>query len=124
MRVLIDSHALIYWLLEPKKLGVKGKALFSDPDSLLLVSVMTLLEIQFLVEIKRVELDFAEVLSFLSMQLNFEVLPFSEKICLECLPLDTRDPFDRVILASAISERAPILSRDRWMKSNYDQVIW
>ena len=83
-----------------------------------------MLEIQYLVEIKRVELDIDETLKTIQLERNFELVSFDEEAMLHSLKLmTTRDPFDRIILSHALARSTKILTKDFWMKKTAPHLV-
>ena len=122
---LIDTHALVFWLLEPAKLSLRGREILSNPENRIVVSVMTLLELEYLREIGRIEVNLGDVLAFFHQNSNYHIQSFDETVLLRCLEVsDQRDPFDRIILATGISLKLPIITRDRWMQQRYEATVW
>jgi len=65
------------------------------------------------------------MIGYVNRSSNWFVAAFDENVLLQTLSLDDhRDPFDRVILATAKALALPLLTRDRWMTSRYDACLW
>lgn len=124
MKVAIDTHALVLWLIDPKKLGPKGRAFLRRETVEILVPIMAVLELRYLIEIGRIEMDISEALSFLATQLNVSLVPFGIEQLAEAMSLATRDPFDRAILATALAAKCALITRDRWMTREYSDCMW
>ena len=118
MIYLLDTHTLVFRFLNPKRLSKNHQSVFRDGGNSFLVPTLSLLEVQYLTEIGRIELEMGEFLSALKEEGSFEVIPFDEAVLAFALNLtSTRDPFDRVILAHALATSTKILTKDRWMHS-------
>lgn len=113
MRLLLDTHALLWWLDDDTKLGVYARGLIQDPENEILVSVVSLWEITVKARIGKLNVTVDEVLSVLSDQ-GFERIGIEDAhlSALQQLPLHHRDPFDHLLIAQAISEDAIFLSED------------
>jgi PIN domain nuclease of toxin-antitoxin system len=59
-------------------------------------------------------------------QTRVEVLPIvlSHVLRLESLPMRHRDPFDRILVAQALEERIPLVSRDRTLGGYGVEILW
>lgn len=100
------------------------KKIFGEDDHLFLIPTVSLLELQYLQEIGRVEIDMDQFLQTLRQQEDFRLVAFDEITLLASLRLTSnRDPFDRIILGHAVATSTKILSRDRWMKEMAPQLV-
>lgn len=122
MRILLDTHLLLWWLGDDPALGDRGRELISAPENLIFISAASVWEIRIKQGIGKLDLpeDFAEVLA----TQPFETLAVTVEHAhaLRDLPLHHRDPFDRVLIAQARLERLTILTRDRAL-GRYDVPI-
>ena len=112
MRLLLDTHVLLWWLADDPGLGEEARAGISAPDSAVYVSAATVWEIS----IKRA-LGKLEAPSDLLRQIElsrFEPLSMSaaHAHAAGALPRHHDDPFDRMLVAQAISEGLTLLTRD------------
>lgn len=121
----VDTHALLFWLLDKDSLTAKVRKIFSQPSNRFCVSTASILEIQYLIEIGRVETGIGDLLSYVQSQPAFYLQPFDELVLLETLEAsEHRDPFDLIILGTAKAYKMPLITRDRWMQSQYKNTIW
>jgi PIN domain nuclease of toxin-antitoxin system len=123
MRYLIDTHILI-WHAENQNLNQEELDIINNPQNTIYVSHATLWEMTIKVSIGKLKLNFA-ISDFptLLAQNQFTILPFDFK-CYEILaqlPFHHQDPFDRLLIAQALSENMPIITRDEKIKL-YDVV--
>lgn len=117
MPYFLDTHILLWRLLEPRRLPKKHQSLFRARTHEFLIPTMALLEIQYLIEIGRVEAEVDHVLAAIADESAFQMVPYDDIVMRHSLRLTTtRDPFDRVILAHALATSTPILTKDRWMR--------
>lgn len=120
-----DTHALVYFLLSPEKLGKRAREAFESPNSHVRIPVMALLEIKYLIEIGRIEASIEEVMAFVESSHSFHIQPFDSPVLRHSLGIEgQRDPFDRIILATAMSLKLPLFTKDSWMRSVYDNCVW
>lgn len=115
MRVLIDTHAFLWFIEDNPKLSPKAADLMeSNVD--LLMSTASLWEIAIKVNLKKLTLA-GEYDPFISQQVavnNIQILPiaFEHLSIIADLPLHHRDPFDRLLIAQASVEGIQIISAD------------
>ncbi len=116
MKLLLDTHALPWWLGDDDALGRQARALIADPGNEVLVSVASLWEIVVKVRIGKLQADIAEIDAALTQDqfVRLDIRP-AHLTVLGGLPKhpDHRDPFDHLLLAQAISEDAGFVSEDR-----------
>jgi PIN domain nuclease of toxin-antitoxin system len=112
VRILLDTHFLLWWLADAPTLGARARELISTPENLIAFSAASVWEIRIKQAIGKLDLseDFAEVLA----NQPFEPLAVTvaHAHALQDLPLLHRDPFDRLLIAQARLERLTLLTRD------------
>jgi PIN domain nuclease of toxin-antitoxin system len=112
MKLLLDTHILLWWLIQDQKLSQTEAAIITDPDNLVFVSAATAWEIA----VKKMigKLEAPDDLPVALAANNFLELPItiehSQK--LYQLPLHHHDPFDRIMVAQAMSEDLTFMTRD------------
>jgi PIN domain nuclease of toxin-antitoxin system len=114
LRLLLDTHALLWWLAADDRLGLQARQLVKDPGNDVLVSVVSLWEIVVKVRVGKLEVDIADVVAAVPRS-GFAVLPIATPhlTALARLPIHHRDPFDHMLLAQAIAEDLSFISEDR-----------
>lgn len=117
MQLLLDTHALIWWLSNDSTLAVAAKKEIANPDNIVFVSAASAWEIA----IKK-SLGKLQAPDDLSIQLEknrFKPLAISidHALNVEKLPLHHQDPFDRILIAQAMSEKLIVVTRDRRFKA-------
>ena len=116
MRLLLDTHALLWFGLEDPQLSADALALLEDESNSLELSPASYWEIAIKIGLGRYRLSepyeafFQEVISTYGIR----VLPIelSHTSVLTSLPLHHRDPFDRLLVAQAIVEGIAVVSCD------------
>jgi PIN domain nuclease of toxin-antitoxin system len=111
-RLLLDTHALLWWLSDDPALSFDSRAAIADPANEPLVSTASVWEIA----IKRSlgKLAAPDDLPTAISSEGFEWLPVSARHAWEVrsLPLHHRDPFDRLLIAQALVEAVPVVTGD------------
>jgi PIN domain nuclease of toxin-antitoxin system len=101
MRLLLDTHILLWWLADSPSLSDRARELIADPDNAVFVSAVSLWEIWLKQSLGKLRLpsDFEQRLAGES----FESLPLLAAHTREVasLPWHHRDPFDRMLIAQA-----------------------
>lgn len=114
MRLLLDTHALLWWLADDDRSGPQARELIADPGNDILVSVASLWEIVVKLRIGKLEADLKELLAAIKRD-GFALLGISPAhlLTLEGLPMHHCDPFDHLLIAQALTEGATFVSEDR-----------
>ena len=117
MRFLLDTHTFLWAVLDDPRLSDKVRALMLNADNELLVSPASYWEIAIKISLGKYTLDddFEAFMERQTVYSEFTLLPISLKhaAVVASLPFHHRDPFDRLLVAQAISEGIPIVSIDR-----------
>jgi PIN domain nuclease of toxin-antitoxin system len=113
MRLLLDTHVLLWWLANNPRLSAYARAVIADSDNQVFVSAVSAWEI----EIKRAigKLEAPEDLLGAIAANDFERLDIKieHSLWLRELPLHHNDPFDRMLIAQALYEDLTLLSGDK-----------
>ena len=123
-RLLIDTHALLWWLIDDPALSPAARDAIADPANEPLVSAACVWEIA----IKRSlgKLAAPDDLPDRISDAGFAWLPISAQHAWQVrdLPMHHRDPFDRVLVAQALIERLPIVTADAHLGEYGVEVRW
>ena len=114
MKLLLDTHALLWWLSDDAQLGSQARSLIEDPATDVLVSTVSLWEIVVKMRVGKLQADIGEILEVIERQ-GFTLIDIrsSHLLALARLPMHHRDPFDHLLIAQAIAEAAAFVSGDR-----------
>jgi PIN domain nuclease of toxin-antitoxin system len=116
MKLLLDTHALMWWLEDDPRLGPRARQRLADPDNEVIASIVSLWEIALKWRVGKMHLPgsaFAPLLDEQGVALLTVERPHIE--ALEGLAFHHGDPFDHLILAQAVAEGATVMTKDRQM---------
>lgn len=128
MKVLLDTHALLWWLFDDSRLSQAARDVIAGPESDVLVSAASAWEIATKYRIGKLP-DAAPAVGDLAQVLRqerFQELPITLQHALAAglLPGPHRDPFDRMLVAQSQIEDLPVVTNDP-VFAQYDcQVAW
>jgi PIN domain nuclease of toxin-antitoxin system len=127
MRILLDTHALLWLTENPKLLSVNANAAINSDDTCL-VSHASIWELSIKLgtgklKIKRPLQEYVE-LAISKHLLESLPIDLTHIYQTQLLPLYYRDPFDRLLIAQALSENIAIVSSDAIFDSYGVKRIW
>jgi PIN domain nuclease of toxin-antitoxin system len=115
MDLLLDTHPFIWFLNGDNQLKLHLKSIISDTSNRCFVSIASLWEIALKSKLGKLELkgEFNRIADFLADN-DIELLPITFEHLQRLMQLDFhhRDPFDRIIIAQALTEGLPIATKD------------
>jgi len=116
VRLLLDTHTFLWFLLDDPQLSATVRNLMIEPTNDIEVSPATYWEIAIKIRLGKYELPEPYDI-FIEREIttnDFRILPIEPKhtAVLTTLPFHHRDPFDRLLIVQAMVEAIPILSID------------
>jgi PIN domain nuclease of toxin-antitoxin system len=128
LRCLLDTHTLIWWMITDPHLSKLARALIKDHDNISLVSAVSAWEIATKFRLGRLPVAEDLIRNFVEelKRERFEVLAVTAEhgIRAGLLPGPHQDPFDRILIAQALSENVPIVSNDRALDGYGVKRLW
>lgn len=112
MKYLLDTHVILWWLTDPKKLSSEAKRIIEDREDLISVSSVSFWEMAIKQSLGKLSLP-PNILAILTKE-GFEILPIDAQECLSitALPLLHGDPFDRLLVVQAKLRDLILITRD------------
>jgi PIN domain nuclease of toxin-antitoxin system len=125
MRILLDTHILIWALTTPERLDPRARAAILDAENEVLFSAASIWEIAIKAALRRA--DFVarpEIVAQEALDIGFAELPVRATTAARVadLPLLHRDPFDRLLIAQAIEQPAALYTADDILTGYTDLV--
>lgn len=116
MRILLDTHVLLWWLNDDPKLSEEGRALIVAAQEAY-VSSASIWEASIKAGLGKLDADIDQLVSAIA-QGGFTELPitFAHAAMVRTLPDVHRDPFDRILIAQAIVEPLQLITCDAILK--------
>jgi len=127
MNILLDTHTVLWFLLDDDKLSSKAKLAIMSEDNNKFVSLASAWELSIKMSLGKIYFE-GGMSSFFKQiyENNFEILPITlEHIMrVEYLPIHHKDPFDRLIVAAALEDDLTILTVDSNIHLYESSYIW
>ena len=118
MRLLLDTHALLWSLNGDKRLGPTARSLLADRANDLIVSMASLWEIALKTQAGKLSADIQGISDTLRRNgVTLLEVSVAHLVALTTLPRHHKDPFDHLLIAQAMAENATLMSEDHWMPS-------
>lgn len=128
MKYLLDTHTFLWLAADPDRLSDTVRNIVIQPENELLLSAASGWETALLWKLNRIELP-EDPLFFIpqiiqALSLTPLAIGFQTAITAATLPLIHRDPFDRLLVATAMQEKAPILGKDKIISEYGVKLVW
>lgn len=128
MRILLDTHVLLWWIFDEPGLSRPAHDAIKDPDTIVLVSSASGWEIATKYRLGKLPeaAEAAENLPELLRRGRMRVLPImlEHALAAGALPGPHRDPFDRLLIAQSRVEAVPIVTADPAFAPYGVEVLW
>jgi PIN domain nuclease of toxin-antitoxin system len=126
VRLLLDTATFIYAVEAPERLSRRAISALQNAENILELSVISITEIAIKSVLDRLKLS-ADTTRQSIQDLDIRILSYTSEHALRLVevPLHHRDPFDRQIIAQALSEKVAVVTPDEKFRL-YDglKVIW
>ena len=128
MRILLDTHAFLWWVSDDPLLSPAARDAIANPDNEVCFSAASAWEMAIKASLGRLEVpgDFERFVTDQVARNGFTVLPVAlhHALRVHSLPPHHRDPFDRILVAQALVESMPIVTADAGLRRYGPDVIW
>jgi len=122
MRFLLDTHILLWWLGNNRRLGPGVRIVIADPQNFIFVSAASIWEISIKKSLGK--LSTPDNLLTVLKQNNFQLLSITAEhgLAIADLPEHHKDPFDRMLIVQAQMEGLTLISQDSKF-NQYDVIL-
>ena len=127
MKLLLDTHVLIWMDTDPSQLSSAASSALQDPSNTVYLSVVSVWEIIIKTRLNKLTLQ-QPLAQLLSDQIanGVQILPVQlpHVLAVDTLPPIHKDPFDRLLLAQAIVEDAEFVTADHLFAQYPVRILW
>ena len=128
MNLLLDTHAFIWWLTDQSHLSARSLQALMNNDNTGTLSVASIWEMPIKLKIGKLSVvgDLKDIVQQQVQVNRIQLLAISSVHALKTLdlPLHHRDPFDRMLIAQALSEEMTLITTDASMTAYGVNVLW
>lgn len=128
MRLLLDTHAFLWYVLDDPQLSATADALISNAGNEIEISPASYWEIAIKISVKKYSLP-EPFQPFMEREIavnHFRILHIEPRhaAVVSSLPFHHRDPFDRLIVGQALAENVNLISNDPILDAYGVKRIW
>jgi PIN domain nuclease of toxin-antitoxin system len=124
LKLLLDTHAALWWLADDERMGREAARQLSDETNQVLLSAAVIWEVAIKRSLGKLEAPVDLAATLLGAGAQPLAVTLHHAAAVETLPWLHRDPFDRLLVAQALAEDAAIVSRDEPLGRYGVSVIW
>jgi len=124
---VLDTHTFLWFINESADLSSKALKMIEDPEASTFVSIASFWEMAIKFKLGKLELRMPVSKLFENLSGNgFRLLPisFQDTLVISTSPTHHADPFDRMIIAQAITNQSTIITRDKAFCQYEVKVEW
>jgi PIN domain nuclease of toxin-antitoxin system len=125
VRLLLDTHTILWWFSDDRRLPATARTAIADPGNQLLVSAAVGYEISYKQKLGRLP-PLPEVLPHRLLREGVDILPISMDHAVAAAGLrgPHRDPWDRIMMAQALAEGCQMVTADPVFSDYAVPVLW
>jgi PIN domain nuclease of toxin-antitoxin system len=128
VKLLLDTHAFLWWVEGTPALGRRARAAVANPDNEVFISIASCWELAIKLSLGKLRLT-QRLDRFIPEQLTLNgfslfAVELRHVVGVADLPFHHRDPFDRLLVAQALQDQLAVVSADRVFRRYGVTVIW
>ena len=124
MKLLLDTHAALWWLGDDERLGSASAALLDDASNDVLLSAAVVWEVAIKRSLGKLKAPDGFASTLVGAGATALPVTIAHAEAVELLGSHHRDPFDRMLIAQASVEQAVLISNDQALLPYGVQLVW
>ncbi len=128
MNYLLDTHAFVWWNIDPSKLSPLVLQLYKNKSNQLFLSKASIWEMQIKLNLGKLTLpaSLSTIIRVQRRRNSIFIMPIklSHIYNLATLPNHHKDPFDRLLISQALVENLPLITSDADIAKYAVQTVW
>lgn len=129
MKVLLDTHAFLWWIGDDPSLSKMARQVIGDAESEVYLSAVSVWEMAIKARTGKLKVFSGDLEQFINQHIRgnaFQPLPITLRHSARVHTLSNhhRDPFDQMLVAQSQVEQLPIISADKMIHSYDVDIIW
>ena len=130
MKIVLDTCALLWWSLDPEQFSLPAASAIEEMERNKNGVTPSMAVWEIAIKVKNQKLDLGIPIDIYVEHLRrsnvVEILPVDESILVKSVNLDWshRDPVDRIMMALALDNSCPIITRDSEIRKFYEGTVW
>jgi PIN domain nuclease of toxin-antitoxin system len=127
MRLLLDTHILLWSLADPRRLPEPAREAIEAGENEILFSAASIWEIAIRSQVLRIEFGVdASTIIHAAREMRFDELAISAEhaAAVAALPPHHKDPFDRLLIGQALTEPARLVTADKALAAYSNDLVW
>ena len=129
MKVLLDTHAFLWWIGDDPSLSTKARQVIADAENEVYLSAVSIWEMAIKARAGKLNILSGDIEQFINQHIRenkFQPLPITlhHSARVHALSNHHRDPFDQMLVAQSQVEKFPIISADKMIHSYAVDIIW
>jgi len=126
-KYLLDTHTAIWFFNDDKALSAAADQIIVDPSNSLYISIASIWELAIKISIKRINFE-GKIPGFVKLaednHITIQPIETYYLPILDILPSIHRDPFDRMLIATAMVEKMTLISADKDIARYNVPLVW
>ena len=128
MRILLDTHAIVWWATGDERLSRRARVTIANPETEVFISIASAWEIQIKATLEKLTLNESVDALYRNLIIDHQFrllgIELGDIDQLSKLPSHHRDPFDRMLAAQALRRHCSLVTKDEVLSAYGAPTLW